>query len=152
MCVSFARLWYLFIWSNTSLDVAVRLLFYVINISIKRLLVKQITLYNVLGPHQSVEGLKKKNEDLQRKRIRPPDTLARLSRLLLCPVDFTFVYPQNYISNLKLPSLAPLPFLDANACRHTHLFLKLIIAHILHGHLCDTLSSFVNTFDFHEIR
>lgn len=105
-----------------------------------------------LGLIQSVEGLKKKNEALQRKRIRPPDTFARLSRLLLCPVDFTFACPQNYISNLKLPSLAPLPFLDTNACRHTHLFKKIIIAHTLHSHLCDTLSSFVNPFDFHENR
>lgn len=82
-----------------------------------------------MGPIQSVEALRKKNDVLQRGKnstsrlsLDSKSALARTSRLLACPVDFRFASPHNYMSQfLKTPpSTSFLEHACVHTCTYTH--------------------------------
>lgn len=105
--VNLTNLWYLVFWSNTSLDVAMKILFYTWLIFNSVTWVKQITLHNVDGHHSISWIIKRKTLRFSKKgETLPLDhiqletitlALAGISSALVCLAVFKLASPYNHV-------------------------------------------------------
>lgn len=113
-----------------------------VNISISRLWVKQIILY--MSSFYQLKALRKKELGPPKRKERLPldlaSTVARISRLLVCPVDFRVPSPNKCMSQFlktSSPTLLLSTYMHVNI--HTRvLFIWRILPY------CETLAFFIS--------